>query len=79
MFAEAARALGRVMGARGLTLVYGGARVGLMGEVAEAALSAGAAVMGVIPASMVEREIADVSQVSSNTRSWRRSQRRDAS
>jgi uncharacterized protein (TIGR00730 family) len=43
---------------RGLELVYGGARVGLMGAVADAALAAGGSVIGVIPSSMVEREIA---------------------
>jgi uncharacterized protein (TIGR00730 family) len=54
----AAAALGEAIASRGLTLVYGGARVGLMGAVADAALAAGGRVIGVIPASMVDREIA---------------------
>jgi uncharacterized protein (TIGR00730 family) len=51
-------ALGGAIARRGLTLVYGGAHVGLMGAVADAALAAGGRVVGVIPASMVDREIA---------------------
>jgi uncharacterized protein (TIGR00730 family) len=42
----------------GATLIYGGGRVGLMGAVADAALSAGGEVVGVMPRSLVEREIA---------------------
>ena len=57
-YAEAARALGRALAGRGLRLVYGGAAVGLMGTLADAALEAGAAVIGVIPGVLVEREIA---------------------
>jgi uncharacterized protein (TIGR00730 family) len=57
-YREAADALGAAIADRGLTLVYGGARVGLMGVVADSALAAGGRVVGVIPASMVEREIA---------------------
>ena len=53
-----AEALGRALAGRGLTLVYGGARVGLMGAVADAALAAGGRVVGVIPQSLVDREIA---------------------
>jgi uncharacterized protein (TIGR00730 family) len=45
-YAEAARALGHALAARGLGLVYGGGRVGLMGVVADAALEAGAEVDG---------------------------------
>lgn len=48
--------LGRVLGERGITLVYGGGRVGLMGAVADAALAAGGKVIGVIPRAMVEAE-----------------------
>ena len=58
VFAEAARSLGRLLAARGLTLIYGGAHVGLMGVLADAALGAGGSVIGVIPRSMVDREIA---------------------
>jgi uncharacterized protein (TIGR00730 family) len=47
--AEAARALGAAIAEAGMTLVYGGGGVGLMGEVAGAAVSAGGRVRGVIP------------------------------
>jgi uncharacterized protein (TIGR00730 family) len=57
-YSEAARSLGRTIARRGLRLVYGGAAVGLMGELADAALAAGGVVTGVIPAMLVEREIA---------------------
>jgi uncharacterized protein (TIGR00730 family) len=56
--AESARALGRRIGERGLALVYGGARVGLMGALADAALAAGAPVIGVLPRSLSSVEIA---------------------
>jgi uncharacterized protein (TIGR00730 family) len=56
-FTEAARALGAAIGARGWQLVYGGGKVGLMGEVADAALAAGARVAGVIPESLKRREV----------------------
>ena len=55
---EAAGALGRTLAAEGITLVYGGGRVGLMGVVADAALEAGGEVVGVIPRALLEREIA---------------------
>ena len=58
LFAQAAAALGRRIGERGLGLVYGGARVGLMGALADAALSAGAPVMGVLPRSLSSVEVA---------------------
>jgi uncharacterized protein (TIGR00730 family) len=54
----AARDLGRRLAERGLGVVYGGASVGLMGAVADAALEAGGEVIGVLPRSLVEREIA---------------------
>jgi uncharacterized protein (TIGR00730 family) len=57
-YAEAAATLGDVLARRGCELVYGGAHVGLMGVVADAALAAGGRVTGVIPASMVDRELA---------------------
>ena len=57
-YAEAARDLGRLLAERRIGLVYGGASVGLMGEVADAALGAGAEVIGVIPERLVERELA---------------------
>lgn len=57
-YAAAAREFGRTIAGRGLKLVYGGAAVGLMGELADAALAAGGHVIGVIPGTLVEREIA---------------------
>jgi uncharacterized protein (TIGR00730 family) len=57
-YSETAAALGREVAARGLRLVYGGASVGLMGAVADAALAAGGEVVGVIPQHLVDREVA---------------------
>ena len=56
-YADAARAIGREIGQRGWKLVYGGGRAGLMGVVADAALEAGASVVGVIPRSLMQREL----------------------
>lgn len=56
-YAEAAREVGRAIGERGWQLVYGGGRAGLMGIVADAALAAGAPVVGVIPQSLMDREV----------------------
>jgi uncharacterized protein (TIGR00730 family) len=53
-----ARALGRELGRRGITLVYGGANVGLMGAVADAALAEGGRVVGVLPRLLQDREVA---------------------
>jgi hypothetical protein len=55
-FAAAAADVGRWIGRNGGQLVYGGGNNGLMGVLADAALDAGARVVGVIPHSMVERE-----------------------
>jgi len=57
-YMTAATDLGRVLAARGIGLVYGGARVGLMGAVADAVLTGGGEVTGVIPRSLVEKEVA---------------------
>lgn len=57
-FAAAAALLGRTLAERGLITVYGGAHVGMMGVVADAALAAGGEVHGVIPAALVDKEIA---------------------
>jgi uncharacterized protein (TIGR00730 family) len=57
-FAAAARAAGASIARRGLELIYGGASVGCMGAMADAAVAAGGRVTGVIPTSMVDREIA---------------------
>ena len=56
-FDSAARDMGRAIGQRGWRLVYGGGGAGLMGSVADAALAAGAQVMGVIPQALMEREL----------------------
>jgi uncharacterized protein (TIGR00730 family) len=48
-YREAARSVGTLLASRDITLVYGGGRVGMMGEVADAVLAAGGQVMGVIP------------------------------
>lgn len=55
--AQAARDLGREIGTRGWQLVYGGGNVGLMGALADAALAAGGRVVGVIPDSLMQREV----------------------
>lgn len=57
VYAEAAEAIGTEIGRRGWQLVYGGGRAGLMGVVADAALAAGATVVGVIPESLMGREL----------------------
>ena len=57
-YAEAAEALGAALAQQGLGLVYGGGRVGLMGVLADAALSARGEVVGFMPRSLVDREIA---------------------
>ncbi|MEW6704527.1 MAG: TIGR00730 family Rossman fold protein [Pseudomonadota bacterium] len=56
-FTAAARRLGQAIGTRGGRLVYGGGKVGLMGEVADATLAAGGQVVGVIPDSLMRREV----------------------
>jgi len=56
VYLEAARAMGGVMAARGVGLVYGGGAVGLMGALADGALAGGGEVIGVIPAFMDGRE-----------------------
>jgi len=55
--AAAARDAGTLIGRMGWQLVYGGGRAGLMGEVADATLAAGGRVVGVIPRSLLEREL----------------------
>ncbi len=57
-YRDAAVEVGQLLAERGVTLVYGGGNVGLMGVVADACLAAGGKVVGVIPQSMVERELA---------------------
>jgi len=57
-YAAAAAAVGTELARRGIELVYGGGRLGLMGVVADAALAAGGRVTGVIPTGLVDRELA---------------------
>jgi uncharacterized protein (TIGR00730 family) len=56
-YVELARTVGSLVAERGLTLVYGGGRVGLMGALADAALAAGGRVVGVIPQMLLDREV----------------------
>lgn len=56
-YAEDARELGHLMAERGIRLVYGGGRVGLMGEIADAVMAAGGEVIGVIPTLLVDKEV----------------------
>ena len=57
-YAAAAEALGRLLAARRIGLVYGGAAVGLMGRVADAALAAGGHVTGILPQRLADKELA---------------------
>ena len=57
-YAGGARTLGRLLVDRGYSLVYGGARVGTMGILADSVLESGGAVEGIIPEALVERELA---------------------
>ena len=57
-YAAAAREVGRLLAESGRVLVYGGGRVGLMGAVADAAIESGGRVIGVIPRSLLEKELA---------------------
>lgn len=58
VYAAAAEALGRMLAAKGIGLVYGGAAKGLMGRLADAVLAAGGEVQGVIPHNLMKKEIA---------------------
>ncbi|MBN2753034.1 MAG: TIGR00730 family Rossman fold protein [Rhodospirillaceae bacterium] len=57
LYGEAADALGIALAKAGLRLVYGGGKVGLMGRIADAALAAGGAVVGVIPRFLMDLEV----------------------
>ncbi len=57
-YLDAARAFGREAVARGMRVIYGGAGVGLMGALADSVLAAGGEVIGVMPRSLVDREVA---------------------
>jgi uncharacterized protein (TIGR00730 family) len=57
-YAQAARELGHALASKNLGLVYGGASVGAMGQIANAVLEAGGEVIGVIPRALAEKEVA---------------------
>ncbi|HLN27202.1 MAG TPA: TIGR00730 family Rossman fold protein [Gemmataceae bacterium] len=58
IYADQARRLGEELGARGIDLVYGGGHIGLMGILADAVLKTGGKVIGVIPQSLKDKELA---------------------
>ena len=58
LYRQAAIALGQLLAQHGYGLVYGGGSVGLMGVIADTVLASGGEVIGVIPESMVSRELA---------------------
>ena len=58
IYAETARALGEALARRGMTLVFGGGRVGLMGAASQGARTAGGKVIGVIPSALQRKELA---------------------
>ncbi|CAN5228233.1 TIGR00730 family Rossman fold protein [soil metagenome] len=58
VYVDVAREVGRTLAERGIGVVYGGGRMGLMGAVADAALAAGGEVIGVIPHALVSAEVA---------------------
>lgn len=57
-FADAAYATGRALAEAGIGVVFGGGRVGMMGQVANGALAAGGEVLGVIPRALTQAEVA---------------------
>jgi uncharacterized protein (TIGR00730 family) len=57
-YGQAAQTVGRLLGRRGIELVYGGGHVGLMGMVADACLKEGGRVIGVIPQALADKEVA---------------------
>ncbi len=58
VYINSAQMVGRELAARGIAIVYGGGRLGLMGAVADACLEAGGEVIGVIPEALVGSEVA---------------------
>ena len=58
VYIDAARAVGLALAKRGIGIVYGGGRLGLMGAVADGALAGGGEVIGVIPEALVGAEVA---------------------
>ncbi len=58
VYIDNARFVGRTLAERGIGVVYGGGRLGLMGAIADSALAAGGEVIGVIPQALVDAEVA---------------------
>ncbi len=58
LYVDTARAVGAALAQRGIGVVYGGGRLGLMGAVADGALEAGGEVIGIIPQALVRAEVA---------------------
>ena len=58
IFVQTAQHVGQYLAEKGIVLVYGGGRSGLMGTVADSALKAGGRVIGVIPTALVDKELA---------------------
>ncbi|WP_026461812.1 TIGR00730 family Rossman fold protein [Adhaeribacter aquaticus] len=58
VYVTAARALGKLLAEQGITLVFGGGKVGIMGAIADAVLETGGKAVGVIPRALVAREVA---------------------
>ncbi len=58
VYVEAARSVGDALAKRGIGLIYGGGRLGLMGAIADAAMAAGGEVIGIIPQALVDAEVA---------------------
>jgi uncharacterized protein (TIGR00730 family) len=58
VYIESARYVGTLLAERGIGVVYGGGKLGLMGAVADAALAAGGEVIGIIPQALVDAEVA---------------------
>lgn len=59
VYADSATALGTMLASKGIRLVYGGGGVGLMGQVANAAMDSGGEVIGVIPRGLFQRDVAN--------------------
>lgn len=57
-FTTSARELGKLMGQQGITLVYGGSNIGLMRAIADACITEGGHVIGVMPQGLIDREVA---------------------
>jgi hypothetical protein len=58
VYGQVADEVGRLLAQRGIELVYGGSKVGLMGRLADACLGAGGRAIGVIPKALVAKEVA---------------------